>query len=265
MTINFNSKLFLSYLVSFLIMVFIAKLIGLGLLLFLPKEGIQSSLKSEFVMPYMRYSIDGFRLKASDVKTVDGADSLSIDSIVLKAIYLMGEESIIVVAPKAKKEKSKTVSIGETFEGYKLKKVYSEYVIFERDYKTYRLYISKPKETSRWKSVRKGPVEEPVRRISSKEVRKAMANPTEIWKNIGLKQHFSSGIADGFQVSFVRKGTAFEALGLRVGDVIQSINNKELKNNAQAFNAYQELKSTNALKLTILRANIPMELEYEIF
>jgi len=266
MSISFNRHFFFRYLFKFLIMVFIAKLVSLALWFFLPKSGVNSNSKTEFVMPYMRYSIDDFRLKASEIKAADRANALSIDSIILKAIYLMGSESFIVVAPKNNKTKSKTIAIGELFEGYKLKKVFSDYVVFERSYKQYRLYIAKPKVDTRWQNVKKAEdgVED-VRRISSTEVKKVIANPTNVWKNIGLREHFNKGKQDGFKVSFVRKGTMFESLGLKVGDVITGINHKELKNNAQAFSAYQELKNAKALKLSIIRGKTPMELEYEIY
>ena len=266
MNINFNRLTFIRYLVQLLIMVFIAKAISLGVWFFLPKEGVSTESKTEFVMPYMRYSIDNIRLKASEIKATDRANALSIDSIILKAIYLMGSDSFIVVAPKSNKTKSKTIGIGDLFEGYKLKKVFADYVVFERNYKQYRLYITKPKVDTRWKNVQKSQTgEEEVRRIPSTEVKKAIANPTNVWKNIGLREHFNKGKQDGFKVSFVRKGTMFEALGLKVGDIIVGINNKELKNNAQAFSAYQELKNAKALKLSIVRAKTPMELEYEIY
>ena len=267
MSINFNRLSFIRYGVQFLIMVFIAKLISMGIWFFLPKEGVSASSKADFVMPYMRYSIDNYRLKASEIKAADRANALSINSIVLKAIYLMGEESFIVAAPKNNPTKSKTISIGELFEGYKLKKVFVDYVVFERSYKQYRLYISKPKANARWKNVKKEVAsgQDEVRRIDSAEVKKIITNPTNIWKNIGLREHFTKGKQDGFKVSFVRKGTVFESLGLKVGDIIVGINNKELKNNAQAFSAYQELKNSKALKLSILREKTPMELEYEIY
>jgi len=266
MSINFNRLFFIRYLVRFLIMVFIAKLVSLAVWFFLPKEGVNSTSKTEFVMPYMRYSIDNYRLKASEIKAADRANALSIDSIVLKAIYLMGNDSFIVAAPKKNQSKSKTIAIGELFEGYKLKKVFSDYVVFERNYKQYRLYITKPKVDARWQNVKRGNEGvEDVRRIPSSEVKKAISNPTNVWKNIGLREHFSQGKQDGFKVSFVRKGTMFESLGLKVGDVIVGINNKELKNNAQAFSAYQELKNAKALKLSIIRGKTPMELEYEIY
>jgi len=267
MSINFNRLVFIRYLVQLLIMVFIAKAISLGAWFYLPKEGVSTNTKTDFVMPYMRYSIDDFRLKASEIKAADRANALSIDSIILKAIYLMGNDSFIVAAPKNNKTKSKTIAMGELFEGYKLKKVFADYVVFERNYKQYRLYITKPKADTRWKNVQKAQTvgEEDVRRIPQSEVKKAIANPTSIWKNIGLREHFNRGKQDGFKVSFVRKGTMFESLGLKVGDVIVGINNKELKNNAQAFSAYQELKNSKALKLSIVRGKTPMELEYEIY
>lgn len=264
MNISFKRSLFLGLLVRFLIMAFVAKIISLSVLFFLPKEGIQSSVKTQFVMPYMRYSIDGFRLKVSDIKAAEEANSLSIDSIILKAIYMMGKESIIVVAPKAKAEKSKTIGIGEVFETYTLEKVYNDYVIFSKNAKQYRLYLIEPKPSSRLKSAvtETGDV---LHRVPSDEVKKMISNPAEIWKSIGLQPHLSGGKPDGFQVSFVKRGTVFESLGLRTGDVIQSINNKEIRNNAQAFGAYQEFKDAKAIKVTIQRGKETMELEYEIF
>jgi general secretion pathway protein C len=80
-----------------------------------------------------------------------------------------------------------------------------------------------------------------------------------------LQPHATNGKQDGFRVSFVKKGGVFESLGLRVGDIIRSINNKEIMNNAQAFGAYQEFKDAKALKVTIQRGKETMELEYEIF
>ncbi len=265
MNINFNRNTLLNLVVKFLIMVFIAKAISLAALYFLPKQGVHNSSKSEFIMPYMRYSISDFRLKASSMQVSDEASSLSINSIVLKAIYMMGKDSIIVLAPKSNPMKSKTISIGETFEGYKLKKVFADHAFFMRNYKNYRLYLNLKKGAPRWKNVDKNADSGEVRRISSSEVKKVMANPTDIWKNIGLREHFTQGKQDGFKVSFVRKGTVFESLGLRIGDVIQKINNQEIKNNAQAFKAYQQFKNAKALKLNILRGNSKMELEYEIY
>jgi type II secretion system protein C len=266
MNINFNRSLILGLVVKFLVMAFIAKIISLSAWYFLPKQSVHNVSKSQFVMPYMRYSISDFRLKSTGMQISDAASSLSINSIILKAIYMMGKESIIVLAPKSNPKKSKTVGIGEKFEGYKLEKVFSDYVLFTKNYKQYRLYLNLKKGAPRWKKVDKSAsVEGVVHRIPRTEVKKLMANPTDIWKNIGLREHYFRGKPDGFKVSFVKKGTAFEALGLRVGDVIQAINNQEIKNNAQAFKAYQQFKDAKALKLSIKRENSEMELEYEIY
>lgn len=265
MNINFNRPLFLRYFVQFLFMALIAKGFSLALWFFLPKEGMQGSEQAQFVMPYMRYSVDGFRLSVPEIKMTEEASSLSIDSIVLKAIFMMGEEGIVVLAPKAKIEQSLSIVIGETFEGYTLEKVYSEYAMFSKNAKQYKLYLIEPTAASRRKSEQSSAQESVLHQISSEEVKKVIANPADIWKSIGMQPHFTNGKQDGYKVSFVKKGTIFESLGLRTGDVIQSINNKEIMNNAQAFGAYQEFKDAKALKVTILRGKETMELEYEIF
>jgi general secretion pathway protein C len=266
MNINFNRNSFLKRVFHFLVMAFIAKAISLVGWFFLPTQSVQNTSKSQFVMPYMRYSILDFRLTSTKLEVNEAVSSLSINSIILKAIYKMGKESIIVLAPKSNPKKSKTIAIGEKFEGYKLEKVFSDYVLFTKNYKQYRLYLNLKKGAPRWKNVDKtASTEGEVRRIAKAEVKRAMANPTNIWKNIGLREHFTAGKQDGFKVSFVRKGTVFESLGLRVGDVIEAINNQEIKNNAQAFKAYQQFKDAKALKLNIKRGNTAMELEYEIY
>lgn len=267
MNINFNSSLLVRVFVRFLFMALLAKAISISLWFFLPKEGMQNSAETQFVMPYMRYTIEGFRLKVPDIKAAEEANSLSIDSLILKAIYMMGAESIVVVAPKAAADKSETIRIGELFEGYTLEKAYNDYALFSKNAKQYRLYMVEQTAASRQKNARSSPKESvnTLHQISLDEVKKMTSNPEDIWKNIGLQPHSTDGKQDGFRVSFVKKGGVFESLGLRTGDVIRSINNKEITNNAQAFGAYQEFKDAKALKVTIQRGKETMELEYEIF
>lgn len=267
MNINFNPSLFIHLLVRLLFLALLAKAISLSLWFFLPKEGMQNSADTQFIMPYMRYTLESFGLKVPDVKAAEEANTLSIDSIILKAIYMMGDESIIVVAPKTATDKSKTVKIGEMFEGYTLEKVYNDYVLFSKNSKQYRLYMAEQAAASRHKSTRSSQEERVnvLHQVSSDEVKKMTENPADIWKNIGLQPHSTNGKQDGFRVSYVKKGGVFDTLGLRAGDVIRSINNKEIMNNAQAFEAYKEFKDAKALKVTIQRGKETMELEYEIF
>ena len=46
-------------------------------------------------------------------------------------------------------------------------------------------------------------------------------NMDDIYKNIGIREIKKGNDLDGFSISFVRKGSPFEKLGVRRGDVIK--------------------------------------------
>jgi len=68
----------------------------------------------------------------------------------------------------------------------------------------------------------------------------------------------------GFRVSFVRKGSEFEKLGVRRGDVIKSINGEKIDSYNAAFGVYKNITNINNLSLVVERGKEEVELEYEV-
>ena len=89
-------------------------------------------------------------------------------------------------------------------------------------------------------------------------------NLGETWKNFSLKEVTAQGKTTGFRVEKIAEATPFALLGLQMGDIITSIDNKPLNSYAAAFAAYQIALRQSAIKITILRNNQPKDLEYEI-
>jgi len=89
-------------------------------------------------------------------------------------------------------------------------------------------------------------------------------NPEEIWKNIGLYEVKNGDKLEGFKVRFVRRGSPFEKLGLKRGDVIKAINGEPITDYAAPMRMLREADTLDDLSLTIERNHEEQELKYEV-
>jgi len=69
---------------------------------------------------------------------------------------------------------------------------------------------------------------------------------------------------NGYRVASIRYGSLLDKLGLKRGDVIQSINGLPISDPDRAYQAYQQLKDESSIKIDVLRGSKPQTLTYEI-
>ena len=68
----------------------------------------------------------------------------------------------------------------------------------------------------------------------------------------------------GFELRRVAPGTLLDVLGLKNGDVLQSVNGFELTGPAEALQVYARLRLADNVRVKALRNGVPVELEYRI-
>jgi general secretion pathway protein C len=66
----------------------------------------------------------------------------------------------------------------------------------------------------------------------------------------------------GFVVRQIQSGSLYQKLGLRVGDVIKSVNGQPINTAEDALNLYQQMASINAVNLEIMRNGTSVSLNY---
>ena len=86
----------------------------------------------------------------------------------------------------------------------------------------------------------------------------------DIYKNIGIKEIKKGKDLEGFSISFIRKGSPFEKLGIQRGDIIKAINGQKIDSYNAAFEVYKNISNIDNLTLVIQRGKEEMELEYEV-
>jgi len=76
--------------------------------------------------------------------------------------------------------------------------------------------------------------------------------------------YFQQGKSAGFVIMEIVKGSLYQKIGLKDGDVIQKVNGTLIKNASQAMKMYQDLQHANAIDLELIRAGSMFSIHYEI-
>jgi general secretion pathway protein C len=248
-------------------------------LMFLPKEGMEHIEITRAKPLYYRTKLAN-QLKKIEApkKVVKKAPVIpSMQGIKLLALYNSKEALVVTVEKMAK---TKVLSKGEDIDGFKLSSAGADYAIFTKNGKEFKLLLNKEKlKTTSFITPSISKKEKPKKKIKNKIIdnedgtekivsKGLLTSYTKdidkVWKDIGVGEHKVNGVLDGFKVNFVKRGSDFEKLGLKRGDILKSVNGQELNSYNAAFSFYKEMNNIENLTLSIKRNNQDMELEYEI-
>jgi len=221
-------------------------------------------------------------MKKKNLRPAKKAATLqSMKNYQLLSVYHSGSEDIVTVQ---RGSKTTVLSRGEAIDGFKLIRAGVNYAVFEKDGKEYRLVLKDTKESDLQDFMSGEPkslgnksdenttvengeiveVDKNHRIIDRTLLERYTSNLKDVYKNIGLNEVRKNGAIEGFRITFIRKGSPFEKLGLRRGDLLLEINGEKLTSYKAAFEAYRNIKDTTEATITLKRGNETMELTYEI-
>jgi len=96
-------------------------------------------------------------------------------------------------------------------------------------------------------------------------VTQSLKNLSTMMRDIRVVPSFDAARQpNGYRVASIRYGSLLDKLGLKRGDVIQSINGLPISDPDRAYQAYQQLKDESSIQIDILRGSSPQTLTYEI-
>lgn len=100
--------------------------------------------------------------------------------------------------------------------------------------------------------------------LDSRMVEGQLANLSELLTQARAVPNFEDGKTNGFRLFSIKRGSIFDQIGLRNGDVIRKVNSNELNDPAVALNVFQELRSSRDFQVTVLRNNHEETLSYQV-
>ncbi len=273
MNINFND--IVKQLLPYLITILIAFTIASGLYIILPKTAPIVVDNKQNNIKYNRYHVEmSFKEKAIAAKKKDVISKPKayqlINNIILKAIFSMPNNKGFITIVEKSSSVLHTLEVDDVFKNYKLKEIYANYAIFVKDDNRYKLSMDDKTKYSiekvKTKEEPKGDIEkrEDSYILKRKLLKKYTNNFDNIWKEIAIKEIKKDGKIDGFRVGNLSNKSIFKKLGLKIGDIIKSVNNITLNSYEQAFKIYEDMESVDSLHMVLIRNNKEMEFDYEI-
>ena len=267
----------LSTVIFFLSIVVLAKLIWLAIsLLFLPNSGVEYTQKSKAKALYYRVRLTNASAVIAPVKkTVRKSKPVvsSMRGIKLLALYNASDALVVTVA---KGSKTKVLGKGEAIDGFVLSSAGPNYAIFTKAGKEFKLSLIKVKSSGKSKVGSRAALNNKktnkdaivddggVKRITRDLLTSYTKNVDKIWRDIGISENKISGKINGFKINFVKRGSDFEKLGLKRGDILMGVNGEELNSYGAAMGIFKDINNIENLTLTVQRNGVTEELEYEI-
>ena len=243
----------------------------------LPSSGLDHLEERGGKALYYRAKLSPNEAPAPTIRKKSAPIAGSIKDITLLAIYNASDITVVTVEYK---RKTKVLARGDEINGFALEGAGNNYADFSKNGKMYKVTLritskgnrsiqsSKPSSSapaSRKRKVEGEVIDAGDHKIVDRSLLKHYTeNMDDIYKNIGIKEIKKGKVLEGFSISFIRKGSPFAKLGLKRGDVIQSINGQKIDSHKAAFDMYKNMKDIDNLSLVIKRGKEEMELEYEI-
>lgn len=260
----------LELIIKILTFILLAKVIMVGVWMFLPSNGVDLQNKQSYRPEFQRIDFKNMIANAPKVEqkvvTATIENSISITNMILKGLYGLNDHGFIIIALKASQNDTSIISVGETFSGYELKSILHDGALFIKDGKEYVLKMDEEKTKAIEKRVQ---VEEDIDDGEPKQVAKSdisyyQKHPSQIWRDIAIDEIKNGSNIDGFKIMNVRKGSKMDTLGLKKGDIIIRANNKDLRSYKDAFDIYNKINTLKSIQIVILRNNQEKEFIYEI-
>ena len=100
--------------------------------------------------------------------------------------------------------------------------------------------------------------------IPRETVDNLLMNPLEEMKKFRLRPKFDGDTALGVEVQWMDRGGFLESVGVRTGDVVQSVNGLEIRNMGDIVNVVNSLMGGDAFDVRVLRQGEAVSLKYNI-
>lgn len=260
-----NSNTLFEVVIKISTLLLIAKAISVAIWIFLPSEGVALEDSKSYRPQYRRIDFKNMlQYRDKKVHTAVIKNSISITNMLLKGLYGLNAHGFIIIALNSSPKKTSIISVGQNYSGYRLKAILQDGALFEKDTKEYILKMDAAKNKALQQRVQIAEPENRPKIVERSDISYYQKNPNKIWKDIAINEVKDGSEINGFKIMSIKKGSKMDKLGLKKGDVIISVNNKELHSYKDAFAIYNQVNKLHDVQIVILRNNEEKELTYEI-
>lgn len=100
--------------------------------------------------------------------------------------------------------------------------------------------------------------------VDREEVDSALENMSQLFTQIRAVPHFEGGESTGFRLFAIRRGSIFDKIGLKNGDIIRNINGQAMNDPTKALALLEELRESTDLEVSVTRNRKDRTLKYTV-
>jgi general secretion pathway protein C len=197
-------------------------------------------------------------------------------NVILKGTAVSGTaEKSCAVIYDGKTQKQGLFRIGNVIQDATIEAIEEDRIIISRNGRQESLVISRERGDGKTRSdsssqftkqnrsvVRQADAETYV--LDRERVNDLISNVNQFMTQLRVQPFFMQGVPAGYQISEIKLGSVIEQIGLKNGDVVQSVNGIPITKPEQAFAAYQQLRNESQITLEVRRGNSSQTLTYEL-
>ena len=215
-----------------------------------------------------------------EVKEIETLEPTTLDLSLLGTIAGDEENARAIIFDRKKKSQN-IYRIEDTVQGAVIKQILRGKVVLRVDGRDEILYMvedNKPgprkktakrdarsrrsRSVDREKTAEK--VDEEIISLSHEDLKKSMANITELMTQVRVRPYFRRGKPEGLIISQIQPDSVFSDLGLKNGDILVNVNDKQITSPEEAFTFYNSLKSGSEVSIEITRRGQKKMFTYQI-
>jgi len=208
------------------------------------------------------YSFPKFFTTVLNHKTKEVIKSQKLENLKLKACYIEeGKEFVII------NEGTKTifVDLNKKYKGAKLIRVNTNFATFLKNGEQIKLALSKKIEPQK-RDIQSTVIQtdNKYKSVQRSSFKKYIQNPQKALRDVRFQQIRENRKFAGLKLSFIRRGSLFDKMGFKKGDVIKSIDSKKLDSIMDLLPYYKSLENMTTLQISFVRDRQIKEIIYEI-
>lgn len=100
--------------------------------------------------------------------------------------------------------------------------------------------------------------------VSETELNTALSNLPELLSQARAVPYFRNGESIGMRLFAIRKGSLYEKLGLKNGDIVKAVNDNNIGDPTQALKLFEQLKNERKIRVVMERAGEEKTISYAI-
>jgi general secretion pathway protein C len=160
------------------------------------------------------------------------------------------------------------VTVGSSMKGARVVKIFKDKVVLNINGKDELLMMDMEETSKQASSVSTGGRQSQGQvhtyNVNRGLVQKSLNDLADVMSKMRVEPYFTGGKPDGFRISQIQSGSLLSSMGFQDGDVIKSVNGREIASAEDAMRLYEAMRGSSFFRVGIIRSGGPQTIQIRV-